>query len=371
MTVSPHRRPGGRGTAPRAALAALLVLLALSLPAAAQDVLRGRVVRAGQGIAGVAVTLHRVTNDSAGPAGETRAAADGSFSLVLPPPSTEGFTVFFATAEVDGVRYFGPPIHTRDAPAGYVVAVYDTTSSVAAADSVVLSRRDVIFAAERQGGWEVGEVIRLENRAGRTVVPDNGRPVWGWPLPEGAFAFEVGDSDVASAEVVQVGDRAWISAPLTPGARQILVRYRLKAGTGRVALPVGRATDSLNVFIQQPAEGAAVAGLVGPAPFAAEGTQYQQWKGGNLRPNAKVEVTWDVPSPPPVDPRIAAGVATAIVLAIGVGAALRRRPASPTGETSGGGDAGASASPGDTDAPSTDAADVPAKSDGPTSDDNG
>lgn len=344
MTHTAHRRPGGRGTAPRAALAALLLLALAALPAAAQDLLRGRVVRGGQGVAGAEVTLHRVTNDSAGPTGTTRSGADGAFTLPLPPPAGEGFTVYLATAEVDGVRYFGGPVHSRDSLArGYEITAYDTTSSRAVADSVRLARRDVIFAAERQGGWEVGEVLRIENRAGRTVVPENGRPVWGWPLPEGAFAFEVGESDVATAEVVQVGGRAWISAPLPPGAKQILVRYRLKAGEGNVVLPVGLPTDSLQVFVQQPAPGATVAGLTGPEAFAAQGTQYQQWRGGNLSPDAKVEVTWDVPSPPIVDPRIAAGVLTAVVLAVGLVAALRRRPPSPSPSSPDAGDAGGDA----------------------------
>ena len=83
-------------------------------PALAQGTLQGR-VETGAGVADVAVTpLHRVTRDSAGAVSASRLGLRRLFPSTLPPADTAGFTVFFATAEYQGVRYFGPPL--RESP---------------------------------------------------------------------------------------------------------------------------------------------------------------------------------------------------------------------------------------------------------------
>ncbi|HYJ80518.1 MAG TPA: hypothetical protein VEW03_12975, partial [Longimicrobiaceae bacterium] len=93
-------------------------------PAAAQS-LRGEVSRAGRGVAGAAVQLHRVTRAERGVVDSTTSGPEGEFSLTLPPvDSVAGFTVFFATATTDGVRYFGPAIHPDQSAERYRVTVY-------------------------------------------------------------------------------------------------------------------------------------------------------------------------------------------------------------------------------------------------------
>ncbi|MBV9774456.1 MAG: hypothetical protein JO040_10930, partial [Gemmatimonadetes bacterium] len=87
-------------TAFRFPLFALLLALAALLPArglAAQEMLRGRVVKGGAGVGSVPVTLHRVTRDTAGAIRSGTTAPDGSFALALPPADGNGFTVFFVT----------------------------------------------------------------------------------------------------------------------------------------------------------------------------------------------------------------------------------------------------------------------------------
>ena len=95
-----------------------LLLVGGAAPALAQGTLQGRVEKDSAGVADVAVMLHRVTRDSAGAVSASRSGPGGAFSFTLPPADTAGFTVFFATAEYQGVRYFGPPLHSGDSRSG-------------------------------------------------------------------------------------------------------------------------------------------------------------------------------------------------------------------------------------------------------------
>ena len=72
-------------------------------------------------------------------------------------------------------------------------------------------------------------------------------------------------------------------------------------------------------------------GLPAGEPFEAEGEQFLRYTGTALAPGAKVSVRSPRHGGAPVDPRLAAGIATALVLAAGAWFALRRRPpAAPT-----------------------------------------
>jgi hypothetical protein len=322
----------------------LFLLLALAAgmlfapPAGAQATVTGRVVRAGAGVPNAAVELHRVSSDTSGMLATGTAGPDGRFTFTLPPADTAGFTVFFATAMVDGVRYFGPALHPGQAGTSYEVAVYDTTSAKPALDALRVGRRDVIVVAGQRGGWEVAEVVRVENPTGRTVVGPGGAPVFGLAMPEGATDFQTeqpGVSESAGAEkprdLVLMGGRVLATVPLTPGGRDFFFRYRLPARTGTLALPLSQRTDTLAVYIRQPAPGVRVDGLPAGEPFEAEGEQFLRYTGTALAPGRTVSVRSPRHGGAPVDPRLAAGIVTALVLAAGAWFALRRRPpAAPT-----------------------------------------
>jgi hypothetical protein len=313
-----------------AALAVLaLLLVATARPAAAQQLLSGRVVRAADsaGVGGARVVLHRVTRTASGPVDSTVAAPDGSFRMSVPPaqpdPSGQGFTVFFATAEVEGVRYFGRPLHAGDARTDYRIVAYDTTSSAAYADSVRVSRRDVAMIPEEQGGWEVGEIVRLSNLSHRTIVPAAG-PILSLGLPEGATTFEVGEGEFGKQEVLNVRGRMYVTAPLPPGSRELFVRYRIFKGHSRADFSTTLATDTLNVFLREPVKDAKVTGLSGPRPFMADSNRYAQFIGFHLPKGAPVVLTWKNPLASPIDPKLAALVLTGAILLAGVLLALRR-----------------------------------------------
>ena len=335
--MTPFRRCREAARLPAARLALVLLLLALAAPLAAQRVLNGRVVKDGRGAPGVRVQLHRVTRDSRGQIDSAVSDAGGRFSMPLPRiDPAAGFTVFFATAVADGVRYFGPAVHPEDPAAAYEIAVYDTTSSAALADSVRAVRRDVFFFPDMDGTVEVGEIVRLRNAAARTLVPD-ARPVVSIPLPPGSEAFEAGEGDRADSAraaadsagaksngIVRVGDRAWLTQPLIPGEREFIFRYRLPAKVKRLPVALGRPTDTLYVYVRQPAPDVVARGLGEGVPYTAEGVSFTRYLATGLRPGVQPGLDWRGPEPPPVDPRWAALAIAGAILAGGAVVAARR-----------------------------------------------
>ncbi|HZG43804.1 MAG TPA: hypothetical protein VEY93_12635, partial [Longimicrobium sp.] len=235
-------------------LVALLLAL-FAVPAIAQDVVSGRVVRGGQGVAGATVELHRVSSDTSGLVARTTSAPGGGFRFTLPARTdTATFTVFFAAAMVDGVRYLGPALHPNQPGAGYQVQVYDTTSAQAAVDSLRVTRRDVIAVVGVKGGWEIAEAVRVENPGNRTVVGRGGTPVFGVSIPSGASEFQTeqplaGASASTSGDVMLVGDRVVAAVPLVPGARDFLFRYRVLGSRKPLALPISQPTDTLALYL--------------------------------------------------------------------------------------------------------------------------
>jgi hypothetical protein len=129
---------------------------------------------------------------------------------------------------------------------------------------------------------------------------------------------------------VLMGGRVVATVPLTPGGRDFFFRYRIPPKGGRMALPLAQRTDTLALHVRQPAPGVRVEGLPAGEPFEAEGETFLRYTGTALAPGAKVAVRWRGHGGSPVDPRLAAGIVTALVLAAGTWFALRRRPAPGT-----------------------------------------
>lgn len=315
-----------RGPA-RAVLVALLLALAALHPGsrlAAQEQLRGRVVRDGVGVGSVPVTLHRVTRDTAGAVRSGTTAPDGSFALTLPPADAGGFTVFFVTAEFGGVRYFGTPLHATDPRDGYTVRVYDAVPAGTAGPGAVRAiRRDVVLLPDEDGGAEVNELLRVHN-GGRVTLVSDGAPTWEFRLPDGAGAFEVGEGEIAGDAVARKGDRVLVTGSLTPGSHELFIRYRLPRGARSTTFPLAPGTDSMNLLVRQPSARATVAGFAPPKVVEADGEKFLRYAGAGLASRRQVVVEWDRPAAPPVDPRVAAVAVMGVVLAGGAGLAARR-----------------------------------------------
>lgn len=307
-----------------AALAFFALFAAAAAPA---QQLQGRVLLRGEsGVGDVAVELHRVTRDTAGVVASTVTGADGSFRVALPATDTAGFTVFFATAEFRGVRYFGAPLHPTDPRDDYSVMVFDTVAVAAAADPLRLLRRDLILLPDPQGGWEVNEIVQIVNPGAQTLVAAAGMPTWEFRIPADATGFEAGEgeADAARSEVVRMDDRVLLVAPVVPGGREIFVRYRIPASVSAFDVPVTDPARSLRVFVAQPAPAVAVRGLTPGEPLNAEGQTFAVYEGSDMQPGTAVSVSWRSGAPP-VDPTTAALVVVALLLLAGATVAVRQR----------------------------------------------
>lgn len=301
---------------------ALLLLLLGSATASGQE-LRGRVENAGQGIATIPVTLHQVTRDSSGAVAESLTGADGQFSFAPPPPAETGFTVFFATAEWKGVRYFGPPLHPDDSRGNYRIQVFDTVSAAAGGSDLRVVRRDLILLPEADGGWEINEILRVENSGSRTLVSSGGQPTWEFRLPAGAGAFEVGDGGIPADRIQRMGSRVLVTAPLPPGSHDAVVRYRLPATRSALALEIQQTTDELGMLVREPSPRLRVVGLARAADEQLAGERFTRYTASDVQPGARVRVEWDH-SVAPLRPLTAALVVAGLVLVGGAGLAVRR-----------------------------------------------
>jgi hypothetical protein len=289
----------------------------------------GRVVKGADGVPGVPVTIHRVTQDSSGVVAQLRSDPSGTFRFTLPPvDTTAGFAVFFATADYQAVRYFGAPLHRDEPRTDYRVVVYDTTSEAAAAQSIRTVRRDLVMLPTSDGGWEVNEVVRLRNTGDRTLVSASGMPTWGFHIPAAATDFEAGEGEAQGGEVSRMGDRVLVLASLVPGDRELFVRYRLPGDAER-ELSVAGPADTLNVFVRQPAAPLTVQGATRTQEVEAQGERFMQYGALGLAEGASLRVSWSGTGPP-VDPIVAAVALTLLLLAGGSWAALRGRRAPPS-----------------------------------------
>lgn len=309
-------------------VAALLVTVLT--PLQAQESVQGTVVKDGEAVPGALVELHRVTRDTAGAVSRTEADHLGRFRFVLQPPDVaSSFTVHFATVEHLGVRHFGPPVHGSDEAApteAYRVELFDTVAAENAADDLQVTRRDLVMIPERDGGWEVNELVTLRNIGTRTLVSLSGMPTWSLRIPERAGAFEVAEGDVPPDAVRRMEDQVLLTLPLLPGSRELFIRYRLPAGSAPARFPVEIRTERMSILVRQPAPAVEVQGVEAGGEMELEGDPFVQFAGGGLDPGGDVVVSWADGSAVPVSPVVAAG---GVLLVLFAGAAwyAMRRPA--------------------------------------------
>ncbi|HET7322259.1 MAG TPA: carboxypeptidase-like regulatory domain-containing protein [Longimicrobiaceae bacterium] len=288
----------------------------------APRVLSGQVVKDGQPVPDAAVTVHRVTAEKSGPIAHLTSGQDGHFSLPLPPPDTVSFTVYFATVDYESVRYFGAPLHPEDTGSGYQIEVFDTVSALPGA--IRTSRRDLVFVRGTDGRWQVNEAVRIHNSADRTLVSAGGMPTWTVPLPEGFANFQTGEGELGANDIKLMGDEMLVLASLVPGDREVFVRYTLPATLHSTELTVGNPTDSLNVYVQQPAPNFEIAGLPETTVLTVEGQKFVRYSGVDLAKGDRISAQWES-NAPPVSPVLAGAVVAAVLLLLASWIAFRNR----------------------------------------------
>lgn len=305
-------------------LGVLLAGLMSAVPALAQQTasrtLRGEVVMGGEPVPGVEVTLHRVTREESGEVARHTTDPAGRFAFPLTPADSGAFAVLFTTAEFKGIRYFGRAIHPDEAAEGYSLEVFDTASALP--EPVRLSRRDMVLVSQPGGGWEVDEIVRLNNPNRLTLVSSGASPTWELSIPEGVEAFEVGESELPADQIQRMGDRVFLMLPLTPGERELFIRYRIPPPLDEAVLEFGSPADTFNLYVRQPAPRVEVAGLTSTDMVEVEGEQFLRYAGTDLAEGSAVTLQWESAAPP-VDPIVAAVIVSLLLLGVGVVAAVR------------------------------------------------
>jgi hypothetical protein len=241
-------------------------------------------------IPGASVVLHTITADSAGEIDSTRTDERGGFGFRLPtvPDPLGRGEVYLASVRHQGILYFGSPIaQASQLDSAYLIQVHDTT--VAPAQGFALPVRVRYLMLEPGPDfWVVTDGFQIENPGQTTLVAAEGGIVWSYPLPAGASDLEVGEAD-GSPDAIQLVDGVLrISAPVLPGIRQYMVRYRLGEPRLEIALP--GTVDQVELLVREPAPPLAVVGLMAGQPVEIDpGTTYRRYAAVNLE-NASVRV---------------------------------------------------------------------------------
>jgi hypothetical protein len=262
------------------------------------------------------VTLHRVTPDTAGELDSVSVGADGGFRFELPSVPDPGGRgdVYFASMRYRDVLYFGDAVHrASQLDSVYRIEVYDTVTAGAGGEAFPVAVRNLFLEEEsEEGPWQVVDLIRIRNPGERTVVAPEGGTVWTYPLPPSATDFEAGESDLVPGAVAFKDGSVTSSAPIPPGERTYLVRYRIPELDFRLPLP--GSTERLELLVREPAPPISATGLTrGESVELEPGSSYRRYAAARVE-NRVVEVS---PADPGsgVDVRWIA-VALALVLAV-------------------------------------------------------
>jgi len=198
----------------------------------------------------------------------------------VPDAEIEG-DIYFASVEYDGVLYFGPAITAlEDLDSLYAVQVFRAQEVPPEGALLSLEVRNLFleFTGEE---WVATDAFVISNPGERTLVAQEGGVVWSYPLPPGATEPELGEGDLPPNTVTFAGGRVLVSAPLPPGGRLLMIRYRLESLNSTIPAP-GR-TESFELMIREPAPPIRVEGLE-PVDVVAlgPGSTYRRYGGTEL-----------------------------------------------------------------------------------------
>ncbi|MGN6390967.1 MAG: hypothetical protein ACTHM9_01795 [Gemmatimonadales bacterium] len=197
---------------------------------------------------GARVLLHRVGRDAQGPIDSVVADRSGRFHFRFHADTS---ALYLLSARYGGIEYFSPPVHTSPAlpDTALEVLAYDTSSTVPVQ---VEARHIVVPRAGPDGARDVLDLVVLRNDGLQArVAPDSTHPTWFMRLPAGSGEMQVGESELSPDAVVRAGDTVKVFAPIAPGQKQLSVEYATQPVGGRLVFPVGAASESLNVLVEE------------------------------------------------------------------------------------------------------------------------
>lgn len=329
----------------------ITALLAAADPTLAADfgAIRGRLTNgtAGGGVpADTEVVLHVFRGDVHVEDRPVRSAADGSFSFDA--LETGGEYAYQVTASYAGVPYASEPLRfgPGEGEKRVELTVYETTDTN---PGLRVRRASIILAGVDVGSQTVQaiELVIIENPADRTYLPSLSGPagpmgLLRFSLPPGAGDLEAGPG-LDEANLFQVDRGFATTAPIPPGAKEVLFRYRFPYRPGRLRIEraVPYPTAELQVLVRR--DGPSVEGpdLRPAEPLRLAGESYRLYAARDLPAGRPIELVlgdlpgrWpfnvpldDVPAP------AWGGLGVSLALALVAGYARWARRTGP-GETS-------------------------------------
>jgi hypothetical protein len=180
---------------------------------------------------------------------------------------------------------------------------------------ITLTARHVVIPRAGEGGTrEVLDLVLLANAGTQTrVAPDSMGASWSGPLPPGSEGLELGESDVSPDAVTRRGDSAIVTAPISPGEKQLALQYHFPAGRQELEIPVGTERVAFNLLVEEPGATATGPGLALADSQLIEGRSFQRWS-GDLPGNSTVRVT--LPGVGPEGGPIIAAMVAVLALAL-------------------------------------------------------
>lgn len=225
---------------------------------------------------GTRVVLHRVGREEQGPVDSTLADARGRFAFGFLADTS---AVYLLSARYAGIAYFATPVHTNPERPDTAIAlvVSDTSSSAPVA---IEARHIVVSAPGPDGTRGVVELILLRNDGELTrVAPDSVRPAWSLRLPRGAAGFAVGEGDFATDAVVRRNDSVLVTAPISPGEKQVVLQYAIPGDLGTVDIPFDEAVPLANIMLEEPAARVESGLAAQPDSQTIQGRGFRRWEG--------------------------------------------------------------------------------------------
>jgi hypothetical protein len=243
------------------------VLLAAAPLAAQQEArpeLRGEVTRGGDILPDAEVVLHRVSATQAGEIDTVQADPAGRFLFALPtvPREDQEGDVYFASVRHDGILYFGPAVSRAiQLDSEYRIRTYDTVVAPPDGARLPLGVRYII-AEDGPDGWQITDLFEIAHEGDQTWVAAPEGITWSHPLPAAARDPQVGGGDLSPDAAVVEDGFLRLSGPISPGARQFVLRYRVDDLDG-LDVPLAPGTRIAELLVREPAPDLEVEGLPG------------------------------------------------------------------------------------------------------------
>lgn len=266
-----------------------------------------------QPVAGIMVTLHRVTRSGGRPLDSTRTGREGRFAFRYPAPA-DTTAIHFVSVGYAGITYFSAPLRApviRGDDAD--MTVFDTTSR-----PVTITQRGrhvVVSARGASGTRSIIEVFELSNDTSVTRVAPPGGQTWTGGIPASAREFRVGEGDISADAVTTAAGRVNVEAPIAPGLKQLSFSYELPAAAFPLSIPGEKRTDLLEVLIEDSLGVATGAGLSEVDPVSVDGRRFRRFTARDVAPTSVFRIEIARPS------RLSRSAFIAIV-ALALGAAM-------------------------------------------------